>query len=198
MKQSFKYLLCLTFLVGIFSCSDDSSTATSDDEIEDMIDDETGEEMDEEEVTGPTSESTLWDGESIEFVKENGTDPTLEENQDRITDNVWITRNSEVTSGGSGVGPLYNAVEFDSTEEISFLEDPTLGVLWAVGDVSDALNLEYGTFWEIIKPKNDVDKSLVMYLIEDDVYLSFVLTSWEQGNEGGTGGFSYQRSTMPQ
>ena len=41
-------------------------------------------------------------------------------------------------------------------------------------------------------PKDIVGKNLVMYLEDDDVYLSVKFTSWSQGQKGG---FAYERST---
>ena len=38
---------------------------------------------------------TFWTGPKITFTKADDADWTLEENQDRITDNVWITRGFE-------------------------------------------------------------------------------------------------------
>ena len=43
-----------------------------------------------------------------------------------------------------------------------------------------------------IKPKTIVGKNLVLYLEEDDIYLSVKFTAWSQGQKGG---FSYERST---
>lgn len=43
---------------------------------------------------------TIWNGEDFTFTKNPGSDWTLEENQDRLTDNVWITRQN--------AGPIYN------------------------------------------------------------------------------------------
>jgi hypothetical protein len=42
------------------------------------------------------------------------------------------------------------------------------------------------------KPQDVVGKDLVMYLLEDDIYLSIKFKSWSQGQKGG---FSYERST---
>ena len=44
---------------------------------------------------------TIWDGPEITFTKGNNVNINLPQNQDRITDNVWITR------GNSG-GAIFN------------------------------------------------------------------------------------------
>ena len=43
---------------------------------------------------------TIWDGADLSFAKTSGADWTLQTNQDRITDQVWITRQSD--------RPIYN------------------------------------------------------------------------------------------
>ena len=43
-------------------------------------------------VVGSAGAQTVWTGPEIEFVKPDGADWNLPENQDRITDNVWLTR----------------------------------------------------------------------------------------------------------
>ena len=42
------------------------------------------------------------------------------------------------------------------------------------------------------KPKDVIDKELVLHLLEDDIYLTVKFKSWSQGKKGG---FSYERST---
>ena len=43
-------------------------------------------------ITHQLTAQTIWNGDRFTFQKLNGADWTLEANQDRITDNVWITR----------------------------------------------------------------------------------------------------------
>ena len=56
---------------------------------------------------------TIWQGENITFTKADNADWTLEANQDRITDNVWITRQNN--------RPVYNYKWWQD----EFSEDPT-------------------------------------------------------------------------
>lgn len=124
----------------------------------------------------------LWNGPDINFTKENNTDPTLEENQDRITDNVWITR------GNSG-GQIYNAVlETNADKNAS-----PRGTEWALGTLADLENLNFQPFRAAVGEPKDVEGlDLVVHLIEDNIYLELKFTSWSQGMAGG---FSYERST---
>lgn len=129
-----------------------------------------------------TLEPTVWSGELITFTKADGSDPNDESNQDRLTSNVWITR-------GNGGGQIYNAaVNSGANKELS-----PVGTEWAVGLLEDRATLTFENFRSAVtKPQEVVDTNLVVHLIEDDIYLSVVFTSWSVGQKGG---FQYQRST---
>lgn len=128
--------------------------------------------------------SNIWNGPTITFTKNAGADPTDASNQDRITDNVWITR------GNSG-GQIFNAqMENSSTKSSS----PS-GTLWAIGTIDNIESLDFKPFREALnKPKFNVGKDLVLFLVEEKVYLSVKITAWSGGKSGG---FSYERSTKP-
>ncbi len=126
---------------------------------------------------------TLWEGANMTFTKPNGADSTLAENQDRITENVWITRGDE--------GILYNAV----TEEAADNNSSPAGTEWAQGTFADVASLNFTNFRSACpgdKPKNVVGIPLVLHLIQDDIYIEITITSWAQGKVGG---FTYQRTT---
>ena len=125
---------------------------------------------------------TVWSGEIITFTKADGSDPNDESNQDRLTSDVWITR-------GNGGGQIYNAaVNSSANKELS-----PVGTEWAVGLLEDRATLTFENFRSAVtKPQEVVDTNLVVHLIEDDIYLSIVFTSWSVGQKGG---FQYQRST---
>ncbi|MGC6432341.1 MAG: T9SS type A sorting domain-containing protein [Jejuia sp.] len=116
----------------------------------------------------------------ITFTKDANTDPSLRENQDRISDNVWLTR-------GNSYG-IYNA--FDQT---SARNQPTSGIELALGSFEDLSQLNFETISQWGKKFSSkgswLNKNLVLKLTEKNEYYSFVMTSWE--NEGG---FSYTRS----
>lgn len=134
-------------------------------------------------ISNDVSNATFWRGANITFTKDSGAPPQLEANQDRITDNVWITR-------GNGGGEIYNAkLESNSSKGSS----PT-GTEWAIGSIDDAATLKFQSFRAAVSsPKSVVGKNLVLHLIEEDIYISVKFTSWRSGKNGG---FAYERSTQ--
>ena len=128
---------------------------------------------------------TTWNGPTMTFTKTDNADPTLAENQDQITSNVWLTR------GNSG-GQLYNAkTESDSSKSTS--PDDTQ---WALGTTSNIGTLTFSTFRGTSKPQDVVGQNMVLHLVTDDIYIDIKITSWTSGRNSG-GGFSYERSTDP-
>ena len=126
---------------------------------------------------------SVWTGTILTFSKLDNTDPSLAENQDRITENVWITRNN--LDGGQ----IYNAV----SESASSKNTSPTGTAWAEGIITDYATLNYTPFrTATVKPKNSVGKTYVVHLIEDDIYLTIKILSWSSKKAGG---FSYERST---
>ena len=129
-------------------------------------------------LNGPT----LWRGNILTFSKPDGADPNSEAYQDRIRDNVWITR-------GNNGGQLFNIALNSSANKI---ESP-VGTRWAMGTLDEIDDLVFDYFRNTVnKPKNVVGKNLVLHLIEDDIYLAVKFTSWSNGKRGG---FSYERNT---
>ena len=130
----------------------------------------------------PEPEYTIWNGGEITFEKADGADPTSALNQDRITDLVWITR------GNSG-GQIYNIAK----ENIYDKDTSPLGTQWAIGTLEEIDQLSFDDFRATVgSPKDVVGKNLVLYLQEDNTYLSVKFTSWSSKNNGG---FAYERST---
>lgn len=124
----------------------------------------------------------FWRGSTITFNKSNGANPNLEENQDRIRENVWITR------GNTG-GQIFNIAINNSADKT---ESP-VGTEWAIGTLDELESLTFDYFRNAIsRPRAVVGKNLVLHLIEDDIYINVKFTSWSQGKRGG---FSYERST---
>lgn len=130
-----------------------------------------------------TTTKTLWKGPLMTFSKAAGADPGAAANQDRISDNVWITR------GNSG-GQIYNA----KTESSANSSTSPAGTEWAVGSIDNVDNLTFKPFRTAVgSPKNVVGKNLVLHLIQKDVYISVKFISWAATK---TGAFSYERSTQ--
>ena len=117
------------------------------------------------------------------FTKPNGADSSLAENQDRITENVWLTRGNQ--------GVLYNAVNEGTANNNS----SPVGTEWAEGSFADLASLNFTNFRSACpnnKPKDVVGIPLVLHLIQDDIYIEITITDWAQGKVGG---FTYQRTT---
>lgn len=126
---------------------------------------------------------TIWTGPMMTFAKPNSAGWTLPQNQDRLTDNVWITRKN--TQG------IFNiAQEAGYTHNVS----PT-GTRWADGAANDWQSLSFADWehWATNNPPGTVGRDAVLHLVQDDVYLDIKFLSWT--SSGGGGGFSYQRST---
>jgi hypothetical protein len=130
------------------------------------------------------SAETVWDGPPITFDKIAMADWTQPENQDRITENVWLTRAN--TQG------LFNI----KTESFyTHLLSPA-GTEWAFGTTANFASLAYTNWetWTAGRPPDTVGRDAVVHLLSDDIYLDLKFTSWG-GSSGG--GFSYVRSTAP-
>lgn len=128
----------------------------------------------------------IWDGPSIVFSKPAFANWTLPENQDRITDNVWITRAD--TRG------IFNfRLEKVYTNDLSPQDTE-----WGFGTTDDIDSIEF-TDWETTvgeNPPSSIDQPMVVHLISEDIYINLVFRSWGQGGSSG-GSFSYERSTNP-
>lgn len=130
-----------------------------------------------------TNAQTIWTGPTMTFTKENNEDWTLETNQDRITNNVWITRAN--TQG------IFNIVTETSYTDFSSPADTE----WAIGTTADIGSLTFQN-WEDTSGSNPpslVNQDMVVHLITDNIYIDIKFTSWQSGGSGG--GFAYERST---
>ena len=125
---------------------------------------------------------SVWSGERVEFAKEDGADPTLPANQDRLSENVWITR-------GNNGGQIFNIRQRSSALKPA----SPVGTEWAQGTTDRIDELDFRPFRAAVgSPKNVTGTDLVLHLIEEDVYLDVRFLSWSAGKRGG---FSYERST---
>ncbi len=135
---------------------------------------------------------TIWNGPKIVFEKADSADWLLEENQDRITDSIWITRQNN-----RGIFNIKLESSFDRDNRTS-----PLGTEWANGKIEDGIeNLRFTT-WHQTKLNSsafEVGIDKVLHIISEDIYIDIKFLSWTSGGGGsGTGfggGFSYQRST---
>ncbi len=158
------------------------ATSCTEDSLGDPNMQPVGEEMEEEEDDGTTTEPEIWTGADLTFSKANNANPSEETNQDRLTENVWITR-------GNNGGQIYNA----KTESNANKSASPAGTEWAVGAIEDIATLTFRPFRSAVgSPKSVVGKDLVLHLIDDDIYLSVRFAEWSSSKGGG---FTYVRST---
>ncbi|USN99250.1 MAG: hypothetical protein H6810_00815 [Phycisphaeraceae bacterium] len=134
------------------------------------------------------SAQQVYTGLDVEFSKVAFADPNLAENQDRITDNVWITR-------GDTEGIFNLAAEPTFTGHGSSSPSP-IGTEWAVGSAADWQTLTFGTWGSLPgSPPSLPGVDLVMHLVDDDIYIDVRFTDWGGGGSGGA--FTYLRSSVP-
>ena len=122
---------------------------------------------------------------TVVFTKPDSADWTLEENQDRITDNVWITRKN-------------NQSIFNIAQEAGFSWDngSPVGTLWADTATAVADSESYTNFVAMNGggPQSLIGDTASMYLPQDGLYFDVTFLSYSGGDTGG--GFSYSRTSV--
>ena len=130
----------------------------------------------------------------VYFTKENNADWTLEENQDRISETVWLTRASN-----QGIFNIFSQDSYDPN-------GPS-GTSWRWGATLDESHsdLAYTSLnAAILQSGYNVNQTLVqqlagtpvfsLYLIDNDEYYDVTFTSYFGNNSGG--GFSWYHSPV--
>lgn len=122
---------------------------------------------------------------TVVFTKPDSADWTLEENQDRITDNVWITR--------THVQSIFNIAQ---EEGYSGNNGSPVGTLWADTTTAAAESASYTNFVAMHGggPQSLIGDTVSMYLPQDGLYFDVTFLSYSGGNTGG--GFSYSRTSV--
>jgi hypothetical protein len=143
------------------------------------------------------ADPVIWTGPTITFSKAGSSNPTLPEHQDRMTDNVWITR------GGPAEGGIYNVaagetayVQFSSPADTEWATAIVTGNMGQTISASNGPNLTYTTWaqayggpsFELLD--NIFIHNAVVHLITDDIYLDLTFTQFDS-----LGNFAYERST---
>jgi hypothetical protein len=119
------------------------------------------------------------------FAKQDSADWTLPENQDRITDNVWITRKHNQS--------IFNIAQ---EEGYSGNNGSPMGTLWADTATANADSINYTNFVVMHggSPQSLIGDTLSMYLPQDGLYFDVIFLSYSGSNTGG--GFSYSRMSI--
>lgn len=144
-------------------------------------------------TTAATAE-TVWSGFDFSFSKANNADYTLPENQDRITNKVWLTR--DVTAGifNYQVEAGYEFGAPHGTQWATALNNPGKTIAatnWSELAFTDWIGA-YGGGGGMQLPARLLANNAVVRLVEEDIYLDLKFTGWTPS--AGGGGFSYLRS----
>lgn len=127
--------------------------------------------------------SGIWTGDDITFTKSSYAKWANAANQDRITDTVWITRKDDQGIFNIRVSGGYTR------------NSSPKGTRWAFGTTANLSSLSFNNWQSTVgsNPPGMVNRAMVMYLVEDSIYIDVKFTSWASGGSGG--GFTYIRST---
>jgi len=133
----------------------------------------------------------VFSGYDVIYDKFQFADWTLEANQDRITDNVWITR--------ANLKGIFNIAQSAAYIGSGITGNSPLDTEWAFGNAVDYGSLTFTT-WAVAGDgapgANLVGQDMVVHLITDDMYFDIRLTNWGVGGGGG-GRVRYERADIP-
>ncbi|MBT6113352.1 MAG: T9SS type A sorting domain-containing protein, partial [Candidatus Marinimicrobia bacterium] len=120
----------------------------------------------------------------LTFRKIDFADWTLEENQDRVADNVWLTRQNSQS--------IFNIALEDAYSSAS--QSP-VGTEWAYGHAAHTEGLTFQHFKAAVNnsPPSSIGKPLVLHTIDEDAYYDIMVHHWAGGSPGG--GFAWTRSS---
>lgn len=123
-------------------------------------------------------------GEAVNFTKADNADFNLEQNQDRISNDVWITRGDR--------GGLFNIVTDNS------YNTNATSIAWALGSTATADPNSYSADLQQVLGEGIgraiVGTTLSLHLVNEDRYFDVTVSAWTQAANGG--GFSYTRQEV--
>jgi hypothetical protein len=122
--------------------------------------------------------------EIISITKANYSNYELAENQDRISENVWLTRANAKGLFNIALEPVYNSATHNSPLGTLWYNGPALEA--SPGDYNPGLRNVVGSLGD-----NLVGNTVSMYVPESRSYYDLDFTSWTNNAAGG--GFSYDR-----
>ncbi len=139
--------------------------------------------------TSTTHASVVYSGLDFTYEYAGFGDITQAANQDRITDNVWLTR--DVNQG------IFNIAQEDHFSGGSNEGPSPIGTLWAFGTTDEIESLNFLSWGETHggNPQGMIGRNAVVYLETDDIYIDLMFTAWGARTAGGS--FSYVRSVVP-
>ena len=107
----------------------------------------------------PSAAQTFWTGPTTTLTKMDFADWTLEENQDRLTDNVWITRQNQAG--------LFNIAQEPSSNGFGTTGTSPIDTEWAFGSIADdvtTLTFTPWNSWAGGSPPSTVGRDAVLHL----------------------------------
>ena len=145
----------------------------------------------------PVAAAEVWTGPTVQFTKTAFADPALEANQDRITDQVWLTRGNRegIFNARTEVSHTMELSPEDTEWAFAGLEGNPTGAAFGADQFATlnfqpwAPSLGGMSFLQ----DNIPDRPGVVHLISEDIYVDIIFTAWGGGTSGGS--FSYERSS---
>ncbi len=133
---------------------------------------------------GTTELNWSLEGETVAFTKALNADWNLLANQDRITDNVWITRKSS-----QGL--------FNIAKESGYTSVSPKDTKWAFGTTSSLSPTDYKTWIQAVNsdPQSMIDQDMSLFLVTDKKYYDIMFSGYSGGSTTG-GGFAYTRKEV--
>lgn len=127
----------------------------------------------------------IWNGNFIEVTKDSLGDWTIEENQDRITESVWITRKN--------VQGIFNIQQENG---FSHEEGSPADTEWSYGTTEEIDDLIFEPWSSAIDSivGEMIGANMVVHLISDDIYIDIKFLEWGFTQAGG-GYFKLTRAT---
>jgi hypothetical protein len=142
------------------------------------------------------SGQTVWTGPGLTFSKDGADDVNLPASQDRMTDNVWLTRGFSEGMFNIAPGKEAGYVRFTSPADTKWA---TAAMTANTGKTIAANNWPQLAFIDWAPAyggpgsalaSNITTRNAVVHLVTDNIYLDLMFTEFDSG-----GNFAYQRST---
>jgi hypothetical protein len=147
-------------------------------------------------VGNADADPVVWTGPTVTFSKMGEDDPTLPQYQDRLTDNVWLSRGSIEGMFNIAPGKETAYVRFTSPDDTEWA---TGVIVENSGQTVAAANWQQLTFttWAAAYggpgpglADNITTRNAVVHLVTDDIYLDLMFTGFDS-----SGLVAYERST---
>ena len=141
------------------------------------------------------TQAEVWSGPVITFSKPAFGDPAMSQNQDRITDQVWLTRGNTQGLFNIRLSSMYSFNEpLDTRWAFASLNGNPATVSAAEFAQLTFTNWASALGGMSLLATNILNRPGVLHLISDDIYIDIEFDTWGQRVIGG-GAFSYERTT---